>query len=185
MDGLLDILNDTEASVVNDLNDIVVEQLKSGLGKDQVSGLMRSGSAMIGAAPVARKDHFIYGILDLIQQHVETINSGKVQGKVMHLALDVARMSKHSYLRCKAFELLVVMSSINGVGQVPIKEVYSLFTEGIWDPSQTNEAWDQWAVIRDRVARSESYFIKLRNARPKIKHPIPNLLLVYSQQSSN
>ena len=110
MENLPDFLETGEENIINQLSDILYEELRNGFGKDKMGAVVRTGGDAIGTAPLARKDHFIYGILDLIQQHIQPIDSGKVNYKVMEFSLEIAQNSQCSYLRFKAFEVLTAMS---------------------------------------------------------------------------
>ena len=91
MENLPDFLETAEENVINQLSDILYEELQNGFSKDKIGPIVRGGGDAIGTAPLARKDHFIYGIPHLIQQHIQPIDSGKVNYKVMEFSLDVAK----------------------------------------------------------------------------------------------
>jgi len=168
MENIPEFLETAEESVINQLTEILFEELQKGLSKDRLGSAVRTTGDAIGTAPLARKDHFIYGILDLIQQHIQPLDSGKVNYKVMEVSLRVAKQSPYSYLRCKAFEVLAAMSSKPGIGQAPIQKVYDLLAGDTWPGELRGKVTSQWKVMRLRAVDVESYLRELRCKSPNI-----------------
>jgi hypothetical protein len=161
-------LETAEESVINQLTDILLEELEKGLSKDRLGSAVRTTGDAIGTAPLARKDHFLYGILDLIQQHIQPLDSGKVNFKVMEFSLRVAKQSPYSYLRCKAFEVLAAMSSKPGIGQAPVQRVYDLLAGDTWPVELRGKVSNQWKIMRLRAVDVESTLRELRCKSPNV-----------------
>ena len=169
IENLPDFLETAEEAVINQLSDILLEELDKGITTDKIGNMVRTGGDAIGTAPVARKHHFIYGILDLIQQHIQPIDSGKINYKVMEFSLQVVKKSPYSYLRCKAFEVLAAMSSKQGIGQAPVQRVNKLLASDVWPETVQEKAWNQWKIMRKRAVDVDYYLMELRNKSPNIE----------------
>ena len=176
MESLPEFLETAEEVVINQLSEILLEELQKGLGKDKVGTVIRQGGDAVGAAPLARKNHFVYGILDLIQQHIQPLDSGKVNYKVMEFSLQVAKAAPYSYLRCKAFELLATMSLKPGIGRAPVEKVHDLLARDTWDDGLHEKVGNQWRIMRKRAVDMDCYIVELRNKSPNI---IPLTLKVF------
>lgn len=161
-----EILETAEESVINQLTEILMEELQKGFGKDKIGRVIRSSGDIVGSAPTSRKNHYEYGILDLIQQHIQPLDSGKINYKVMEVCLQVAKLSPYSYLRCKAFELLATMSSKPGIGQVPIQRVNDLLGQESWPLEVIEKVETQWRIMRKRAVDVDCYLTALRNKSP-------------------
>jgi len=163
-----DLLDDTELSVVDGLIDILKEELKAGLGSMKGRNTIRAGLDALTMNPLSRGNHLIYGILDIIQQHVPAINNGKIDGKVVEIALEVAQHSKYSFLRCKAFEVLAVMrNKFNGMVKERVNDL--LENRSIWPSVELRgKAIEQWKVIRNRVKTMEKILKQLRDEVPDV-----------------
>ena len=121
-DESLHQLIQTELSVVDELGQILAQELNSGLGSDKGRNIVRATSDALGLAPVSRGDQtFIYAILDLVQQHAQSIENAKVNHRILNVVLEVVRQAPSSYLRCKAFEVLATMKSKRDIS--PDREV--------------------------------------------------------------
>jgi hypothetical protein len=172
-DEWTEFLESAEENVINQLSEILLEELHNGLGKNRFGAVIRTGGDAIGTAPLARRNHFIYGILDLIQQHIQPLDSGKVNYKVMEFSLEVAKRSPYSYLRCKAFEVLAAMSSKPGIGQAPVQKVYDLLAGDIWAQDVREKVAKQWRIMRNRAVDVESFLTELRNKTPSPSIQVP------------
>jgi hypothetical protein len=163
-----DLLDDTELSVVNGLIDVLKEELRSGLGSTKARNTVRAGVDALTMNPLSRGNHLIYGILDIIQQHVPAINNGKIDGKVVEIALEVAQQSKYSFLRCKAFEVLAVMrNKFNGMVKEKVHDL--LDNRSPWSTSDLRDkATEQWKVTRNRVKTMEKILKELRDESPVV-----------------
>jgi hypothetical protein len=168
MENLPDFLETAKENVINQLSDIPYEELRNGFSNDKIGAMVGGGGNSIGTAPLARKDHFIYGILDLIQQHIQPIDSGKVNYKVMQFSIEVAKNSPYSYLRCKAFEVLAAMSSKPGIGQAPIGRVNELLAEDTWRLEKREKVANQWRILRKRAVDVDYFLTDLRNKAPSL-----------------
>jgi hypothetical protein len=171
IESLPEFLETAEEAVVNQLSEILLEELQKGFGKDKVGTVIRQGGDAVGAAPLARKNHFVYGILDLIQQHIQSLDSGKVNYKVMEFSLQVAKGAPYSYLRCKAFELLATMSLKPGIGRAPVEKVHDLLARDTWDDELHEKVGNQWRIMRKRAVDMDCYIAELQNKSPNIKPP--------------
>lgn len=122
----------------------------------------------MGSAPLARKGHFVYGILDLLQRHVSAMVSGKFDKAVIDLTLRVVEVSKYSFLRCKAFEVLATFSTKHGVGQMPIKRMNEILQRrDVWSNVEREKVSEQWRVIRNKVLVDDEHMIaELRMSLP-------------------
>lgn len=167
-----DLLDDTELSVVNGLIEILKEELRLGLGSKLGRNIARAGMDALTLNPLSRGNHLMYGILDIIQQHVPAINNGKIDGKVVDIALEVAQQSKYSFLRCKAFEVLAVMrSKFNGMVKERIRDL--LENRSLWGTSELREkATEQWKVTRSRVKTMEKILKELRDESHIVEPPL-------------
>ena len=163
-----EILENAEESVINELTEILLEELRKGLDKEKVGKVFRTGGDAIGIAPVSRKNHFEYGVLDLIQQQIQPLDSGKINYKVMEICLQVAEVSPYSYLRCKAFEILAAMSSKPGIGQVPVYRVNDLLAKETWPFQAREKVGMQWRIMRKRAVDVDYYLMDLRNKSPSL-----------------
>lgn len=174
-DDFLKQLVETELSVVDELGQIVTLELNEGLGPDKGRKIVRATSDALGFAPVSRGDQtFLFGILDLIQQHVRSIESAKVNDHIVKVALQVVLKAPSSYLRCKAFEVLATMRTKRDIS--PDDEVAHLLER--WPVEAQIKASNQWTMIKRRVEDTEMRFKALRGEAPKeqiLKTPIPTI----------
>jgi hypothetical protein len=178
IENFSDFLETAEETVIRQLSEILMDELNKGLNKDQIRTLIRNSGDAIGAAPIARKDHLIYGILDLIQQYIQPIQSGKIDNEVINLCIRVTKDSPYSYLRCKAFEVLAVMSSKPGVGQAPIHFVNALLMGETWAPEIQEKVRGQWRVMRTRAVEFECYLTEVSSKVNKIVPSTPSAIQV-------
>jgi hypothetical protein len=163
---LSDFIETTEECVINELIITLETELENGLQNEAVRKVLRKSGDAVRMAPLARANHFFYGVLDLIQQHIQTIDSGKINNKVVNLAFKVAQDAPHSYLRCKAFEILASMSSKCDVGQMPIEKVNKLLRNNNWDEKKREKFRNQWAAMRKRAVDVEMFLGEIRTSLP-------------------
>lgn len=169
IDDLPELLETAEECVINQLSEILLEELEAGLGKNKVRDMIRTGGDIIETSPLTQSHFiFVYGILDLIQQHVETVDSVKINDKICKLSIHVVQQSPSSFLRCKGFEVLAVMSSKLGVGQMPFQMVNQLLETNIWPHSIREKVGYQWEVMRLRVIDVEQFLTELRSKSPNL-----------------
>jgi hypothetical protein len=157
-------LVETELSVINELSTILEEELKLGQSSDRGRNLARATSDVFGLTPISRGDHFLFGILDLVQQHAQTIESVKVSNRIVKVALKVAYESRYSFLRCKAFEVLAVMSMKRDFS--PDQEIRDTLSKD-WPVDMQDKAEWQWTVIKRRTEDLERKVKRLRGEAPK------------------
>jgi hypothetical protein len=164
-----EFLETAEENVILELRTIILEELQNGLPKESLRAVLRTTSDAIGTAPLARGNHFVYGILDLIQQHVQMIDTdkiydfdSKVNHKIVELSLEVVKQSQYSYLRGKAFELLIAMSSKSEIGSMPIKSAEELLAKSDWPRDLKNKIRDQLRIMRTRAVNMEYFLLGLR-----------------------
>ena len=174
-DDIPNILETAEECVIDEMSDTLVRELHNVLSKEKVRNMFRTTGDAIGAALLPRTGHFIYGILDLIKQHVQTIDSGKLNDKLVKLSVFVAQNSQYSYLRCKAFEVLAEMSSKPGAGQMPIQMVKELLEGSTWPNDRRDKISDQWTAMRKRALDAEQYLtdITYKSGIPAAATQIP------------
>jgi len=183
INNIPDFLETAEGTVINQLTEILFQDLQNSISKDKMGTAIRKGGDALGTAPVARKDHFTYGILDLVQQHIHPIDSGKINYKVMEVCLRVLSTSPYSYLRCKAFEVLASMSAKPGIGQAPIGRVNQLLASDTWPMDQREKIATQWKIMQKRRVDVEFYFTDLRNKSPRIKQLTQSTLEAHESSS--
>ena len=157
-----DALETAEDCVVGELIATLEIELENGLAKEAVRSALRATGDAVGTVPLARSNHFFYGVLDLIQQHVQTLNSRKMDNKIVKLSVSVAEKSPHSYLRCKAFEILASMIPIPDIGQMPVTMVTQLLENNKWSEKVTQKFSNQWFVMRKRAVDMEKFLMELR-----------------------
>lgn len=124
--------------------------------RDITVGGIRLASETFNAAPVQRSNHFIFGLLYLMQELVDVLNPGKFGDAVINLALDVAQTSPHEYLQLKAFELLAALDRKEKSPEWLRYKVDSFLLE------QDPRAEKQWDLMRERVWKREMYYDKLK-----------------------
>lgn len=166
-DDFQDQLVETELSVIIEVSEILEQELKSGLRSDRGRSFVRGAIDLFGMTPISRGDHFIFGILDLIQQHARKIESAKVNDKIVKVALKVAQESRYSFLRCKAFELLATMTTKRDIS--PDQEVKEMLNT--WPTEIQEKAKNQWKMIKRRVEDVEEKLAHLRGEAPTFQPP--------------
>jgi len=112
-DDFFQKLVDAELDVIKELVSILDEEIDNKFPNETIRNARRSTNNILGGAPISRANHFMYAILDLIQQHAESLGSDdpsvRVRNHILKTALRVAKESPYSYLCCKAFEVLATM----------------------------------------------------------------------------
>lgn len=172
-------LKETEESVVNELSEMIKQELESGLEPNKFRNVVRAGSDAAGLTPMSRGNHFVYGILDLIQQHVKLVDNGKINEKVVQVSFKVANEAPYSFLRCKAFELLAAMRTKSDVGQMPNKLVSDMLASTTWKTEQqAQKVREQWRLMRERQEDMEIYCTDLNNKAPVQPPPSSSSLRV-------
>lgn len=146
----IEFLETSEHCVFNQLTEILEEELQP-LSTDRSGAALRSGSNAIGAAPLARQGHFVYGIMDLLQQHAAPALGGKLDKKIVELSLTLFEIARYSFLRCKAFEVLAKFSTKHGVGQMPIEMANQKISQRVYSDTQREKIQQQWIVVLTRT----------------------------------
>jgi hypothetical protein len=140
-------LEETESCVIDELTVILNCEVQKGIKNGALCHIASSTSKALSLSPIAEKHHLLFGILDLIQQHVQAIKNPKLTKNISEVALLVAEGTKYSYLRCKAFELLAAMRpNLEGL---PDNQVRNMLQN--WEPDIKNSGLSQWEAIQRRV----------------------------------
>lgn len=163
-------LVEAELSVVNELGKLIMQELNSGLRWDKARNFVRAGTDAFGMTPLSRGDHFIFGILDLIQQHAQTVEICQINDEIAQIVLKVAQESRYSFLRCKAFEVLATMTCKRDIA-LDVKDMVSR-----WAPELQIKATDQWFVIKQRVTDMQTMLRRLRGTSQALNVPHLNEL---------
>lgn len=104
----------------------------------------------------------MFAILDLIQIHTEATGSDgesiKVINHVLETAVKVARDSRYSYLRCKAFEVLATLKS--RLPDLPGEKVRIVTSQ--YDTDTERIALEQWIAIQEQVENMQNFLYGLR-----------------------
>jgi hypothetical protein len=167
-----EMLETAENNVINELTETIKKQMPEGLGTDRVKNARRTAANSFGGMPIARTGHFVYGILDLIQQHAKTIDLGKLNDKIVHLSEFVAKNSQYTFLRRKAFELLEEMSNRSTVGgKMPKDIVQSFLHDPKYPPEMRQKANNDWISMRERALDLEKFHAR-SDTDP---HELPNM----------
>jgi hypothetical protein len=141
----------TVQSIASQLLDILNDELKetSTFRGDRFSAIFRRGSDMAGLAPAARKGHFVYGVLDLFQVHWCAKPTVKLERRFVDAILQVVEVSEHSFLRCKALEVLAKVSTKSGISRSPMTSLVEHLEQG--SGSERAKVMGQWRVIRNKI----------------------------------
>jgi hypothetical protein len=179
MESIPGILETAEESVINELTDILTKKMQNGLPTETARDIRRKAGEVVGAGPIGRVNYDIYGILDLIQQHVQTMGSGKIVSKVVEISLQVAKQSPYKYLRCKAFEVLAQLNSRPNLGEAPAEaKVEEMIYSSGWPTRKLQKINGQWDVMTMRAAQTKNYFRRLRvDSNPSISFQVSTFLI--------
>src|SRR5271154_3317740 len=164
------LLVETELCVINELIVVLNEQLGDGFRNEVGRNIARSASDALGQGAISRDNHFMYGILDLVQQHTETITDVKLMKltrPILDTAVQVAKKSRYSYLRCKAFEILATLKP--QLGGLPNQLVVDMLDgESGRHAELAQSGLSQWRTISRRV---EDMHDLVNGLRGKFKEP--------------
>lgn len=136
------------------LTEILGDEIKS-LSRDRAGTALRLINNMFGAAPRARSGHYSYGMLDLIQGYGTMPLSEELNHKIVKVCLRVAEGSPHSYLRCKAFEVLAKFWAKLGIMQMIDQMICELLER---DALSEHERWKisrEWEVAKTMTSKVE------------------------------
>ena len=130
-----------------------MKELSSGdaARNDFLGGSTRRTGDALNAAPVSRRGHFVYAILDILQGYIRFLKPGKPLNEASSLALSVAKTVSHSFLRCKAFELLSIISLTNAIVEDDVSEA---LRADEW-PKAKSKQTRQWRGVRSRVMKMD------------------------------
>jgi len=172
-----DLIRDTEQAIAGQLIEILKEELNGDMSAfhgDKVGAAIRMANDTAGLAPVARKGHFVYGLLDLLQFHACAMLSGKFDKAIVELMIQVVQVSEYSFLRCKAFEVLAKFSVKHGVGQLPIDSVNELLERrNLWPSAAAREkVSEQWRVLKTKALVEDPHYLT------RLKQNLPDRALV-------
>jgi hypothetical protein len=172
-----DVLDDVELNVVKELLDILENELKEAEDSDRGRNMIRAGGDVLSTNAISRGNHFVYGILDLIQQHMQTCNNGKINENVRRITLHLVRNSQYSNVRCKALEALASLRT-----KIGLDIIEHNITEAIecLPVARQKQAEDQWKTIYRRFEDMQRDLARYR----KVALPPPALnlpVLILSQ----
>ena len=140
------------------LDDYVVALL-SDLAIGQMLAEQQDNYELNGVAnPTGQNGNLVYATLDLLQQYIRPLESHKIIYKVIHQAIALASSASHSYLRCKAFELLAFVSMKHGFGYACVQEVNGLLASGIWQGPERDQVSKKW-IARRKYAADMTFFL--------------------------
>jgi hypothetical protein len=112
---------------------------------------------------LARPGHFAYALLDLIQQNIKLLYSETRFKVLVEIALQVAKGSPRSFLRCKAFELLISIGKVEGVGLQKVEREVEQTLKGDksrWVGSFKKIA-EQWRGMKVRAGEKDKFRAQL------------------------
>ena len=161
-DNITDDLKDMEQAIIDELIEILKAQLSSqpNIVRDMAVSSIQIASETFNAAPVERSNHFMFGLLFLMQELVDVLNPGKFGDAVINLALDVAQTSPEEYVQLKAFELLAALDRKEKSPEW-MKYKVDLFLSSR-EASIKDRAEKQWDTMRERVCKLDLYYDKLK-----------------------
>ena len=97
--------------------------------------------------PVARQDHFAFGIVDTLQEYASPLEESGLLWQVLDLSFSTCQRSPYAFLRCKAFEVIAQLSLKDVIGRKVMGNVNVLLDEDVW-PSQVRQmVREQWEVM--------------------------------------
>jgi hypothetical protein len=115
-------------------------------------------------SPATKLGHFTYSLLDLVQQNIDLLYSEPRFKMLVGMALHVARASPRSFLRCKAFELLVCIGNLQGVGTLKVEreveQTLKADTLSRWAGS-VKKIHDQWRGMKLRGGEADKFRAQL------------------------
>lgn len=142
----VDITDAAEENFIVSLIDIL--ELEFGrLGWSFTRAVLTPGADAFGVPTFSSNHHFIYGILDLLQQHGRTTKSGKVAEKIRKAASQIVQKSpSRSFIRTKAFEVLASLRDTAPSNEMALNAIES-WPDGVLQ----RKAKDDWRILRARV----------------------------------
>jgi len=154
-----DATDHAEVHFIRGLIDILEGEFGN-LGWSFKTSVLGPGADAFGMAPFSSAHHFVYGILDLFQQHIQETYNGKVAEDVMGAALQIVQKSPSpSFLRTKAFEVLASLRETGVANDKTFEAIES------WPPSRDRDkerAIEEWRIGKHRVEDLERNRRKLK-----------------------
>jgi len=160
-----DVTDTSEVNIVAGLI-VILEAEFEKLGWSFTRTVLAPAADAFGRSTFSSIHHFVYGILDLLQQHGRTTNSGKVAGKIMSAALRIVQKSRSpSFVRTKAFEVLASLKVSELSNHSTLTQIQS------WpDKDAQRKAKDEWRAVRAQVEDMEG---KRKEIRDQMAQPRP------------
>ena len=126
------------------------------------------GVDAIGTLTFSPRWYFVYGILDSLQQHVTTTNTGKVAEEIMKAALEIVHESpSKSFIRTKAFEVLASLKISEVSNDMTLEKIEN------WSNKDTqNEAKEEWRAVKVLVEDMNRKRNKILREQT-VNHPCP------------
>jgi len=171
-DDFFQKLVDAELDVIKELVSILDEEIDNKFPNETIRNARRSTNNILGGAPISRANHFMYAILDLIQQHAESLGSDdplvKVKNHISKTALRVAKESPYSYLRCKAFEVLATMKP----RLADFTDTRIEYEMSGSDDDVRKTALEQWRAIQLQVEKMQQFLNTLSEESQELETQI-------------
>jgi len=155
-EDLPEMLNTIQECAVDELCGILQRELEAGFNSGNIRQTARAANDALGRPALARRGHFAYGILDLIEQFAKHLDNGKIHSKVVEIASRIAQESPRSFMRCKAFEVLIAISQKTGATHT-VNLVNEMLERNV-QQGLKEKATIQWTVMRRRALDLEDYF---------------------------
>jgi hypothetical protein len=172
-----DAVTDNEKTVVGYLLAVLDAELndESAFNGDTIGTALKVANDAAQSAPLARKGHFVYGVLDLLQLYVCAMLSGKFDGKVVEILINVLEISKYSFLRCKAFEVLASLHTKHGVGQIVVYSVDKILgRDDLWPTNKREKVSLQWKAMSTKVwVEDHRHLARLKQKLPDCSKIVP------------
>jgi WD40 repeat protein len=139
-----------------------MNMVSHGLRHDIVSGLQT-----ILPTPIFSPGHFIYGILDFLQQLSRLFISNRIlTSQVFEVVLNIAKNSKPANLRWKAFEVLATVGGDSG-----IQRVTNMLPQTL-DRASQRGAQCQWKAVQAHVTKMHKY-VSQHSPDQQVRDPAP------------
>ena len=171
-DDFFQKLVDAELDVIKELVSILDEEIDNKFPNETIRNARRSTNNILGGAPISRANHFMYAILDLIQQHAESLGSDdpsvRVRNHILKTALRVAKESPYSYLRCKAFEVLATMKP----RLADFTDTRIEYEMSGSDDDVRKTALEQWRAIQLQVEKMQQFLNTLSEESQELETQI-------------
>jgi len=153
-----DVTDTSEVDIVAGLIVILKAEFEK-LGWSFTRTVLAPAADAFGRSTFSSSHHFVYGILDLLQQHGRTTNSGKVAEKIMSAALQIVQKSPSpSFVRTKAFEVLASLKVSELSNHSTLNQIQS------WpDKDAQRKAKVEWRAVKAQVEDMEGKRKEIRD----------------------